>query len=276
MTRETLRNTLRNAVINETVNNLTQAICNQPCKEGEPTTGPRSFSLVSFADTEVFYGARNISMLREEAECQLATLPPSPTIAAPGSANGCAANWSRRTICSKTRPRRNARATAWLPSIHSNISASFVVEQNYEQLAEIRSRPSRTSRCCWRAPAHPRSPNREIPLSQEAALRRHTTDLLGYALVIQAAAVNRRLKQDMVDQDPSLGQQNLKIMSFFDPDAPAYVLDIFEKYVNTKWPLRVYAIEPVIANRTWPMPSAGERSRASRSLRLHRWGHCGP
>ena len=110
-------------------------------------------------------------------------------------------------------------------------------------------RPSRTSRCCWQAPAHPRSPNREIPLSQEAALRRHTTDLLGYALVIQAAAVNRRLKQDMVDQDPSLGQQNLKIMSFFDPDAPAYVLDIFEKYVNTKWPLRVYAIEPVIAQQ---------------------------
>ena len=74
MTRDTLRNTLRNAVINETVNNLTQAICNQPGKDGEPASAPggRSFSLVAYGDTEVFYGPTNIGLLRSEVEHQLA------------------------------------------------------------------------------------------------------------------------------------------------------------------------------------------------------------
>jgi hypothetical protein len=53
----------------------------------------------------------------------------------------------------------------------------------------------------------------------------------------------------MVDQDPTLKQQNLKNTSFFDPEAPDEVMRIFEKYVNAKWPLRVYAIEPVIAQQ---------------------------
>ena len=53
----------------------------------------------------------------------------------------------------------------------------------------------------------------------------------------------------MVDQDPNLRQQNLKQTSFFDPDAPEEVIRLFEKYVNAKWPLRVYAIEPVIAQQ---------------------------
>ena len=74
MTRDTLRNTLRNTVINETVNNLTQAIGNPPTKDGEPTSGPGagSFSLVSYADTEVFYGPRSIALLKNEAERLLA------------------------------------------------------------------------------------------------------------------------------------------------------------------------------------------------------------
>ena len=62
-------------------------------------------------------------------------------------------------------------------------------------------------------------------------------DFLGFALRIQAAAVNRRLKQDMVDQDSNLKQQNLKQTSFFDPEAPDEVIRLFEKYVNAKWPL---------------------------------------
>src|SRR5208283_4166858 len=74
MTRDTLRNMLRNTVINETVNNLTQAVGNPPTKDGEPTSGPGagSFSLVSYADTEVFYGPQSIALLKNEAERLLA------------------------------------------------------------------------------------------------------------------------------------------------------------------------------------------------------------
>src|SRR5208337_4056263 len=70
MTKDTLRNTLRNTVINETVNNLTQAIVNPLSKDSEPMSGRSlgSFSLVSMADTEVYYGPQNIALLRNEAE----------------------------------------------------------------------------------------------------------------------------------------------------------------------------------------------------------------
>ena len=53
----------------------------------------------------------------------------------------------------------------------------------------------------------------------------------------------------MIDQDPNLKQQNLKKTSFFDPEASEEAMRLFEKYVNAKWPLRVYAIEPVIAQQ---------------------------
>jgi hypothetical protein len=73
MTKSTLRNALRNTVINETVNNLTQAIRNQSIEDDDRTSGRGngSFSLVSYADTELFYGRPNIELLGKEAEHQL-------------------------------------------------------------------------------------------------------------------------------------------------------------------------------------------------------------
>ena len=81
------------------------------------------------------------------------------------------------------------------------------------------------------------------------AHRRRTSNFLGYALRIQAAAVNRRLKQDMIDQDPTLKPEGLKKISFFEPNASEEAMRLFERYVDEKWPLRVYAIEPVIAQQ---------------------------
>src|SRR5262249_19168720 len=74
MSKHTIRIALRNVVINETVNNLTQAICHQETEAHDhpaaPSAGP--FSLVSFADTELFYGRASIELLREETKHQLA------------------------------------------------------------------------------------------------------------------------------------------------------------------------------------------------------------
>src|SRR5262249_31516965 len=70
-----------------------------------------------------------------------------------------------------------------------------------------------------------------------------------FALRIQAAGVNRRFKQDMVDQDQSLNREALRKISFFEPELSDEAIAVFEHYVNTKWPLRVYAIEPVIAQQ---------------------------
>ena len=74
-------------------------------------------------------------------------------------------------------------------------------------------------------------------------------NLLAFALRIQAAGVNRRLKQDMADQDPTLKREDLSGLSFFEPEVSDEAFHAFEHYVNAKWPLRVYAIEPVIAQQ---------------------------
>jgi hypothetical protein len=246
MTRDTLRNTLRNAVINETVNNLTQAIGNQPTRSGERATGPGagSFSLVAFADTEVIYGAQNIAQLRSEAERQLA----GDLADEPHHRSARVGEWLRGELeaCyhlleEAATPARSGPRLAAVDPLEE--IGDLVVRRDYARLAGLQAGSipdGQVQRASGQAGRTAEDP---------AVLRRRTSELLGFALRVQAAAVNRRLKQDMVDQDPSLKQQNLKNTSFFDPDAPEEVIRLFEKYVNTKWPLRVYAIEPVIAQQ---------------------------
>ena len=53
----------------------------------------------------------------------------------------------------------------------------------------------------------------------------------------------------MVDQVPELNPLDLKRMSFFEPEPSDAAMHTFQKYVDVKWPLRVYAIEPVIAQQ---------------------------
>ncbi len=53
----------------------------------------------------------------------------------------------------------------------------------------------------------------------------------------------------MADQDPTLKAEDLKRLSFFEPEVSDQAFHAFEQYVNAKWPLRVYAIEPVIAQQ---------------------------
>ncbi len=74
MTKHTLRDALRNAVINETVTSLTQAIVSGSGSsvDQDPGRGAGTFSLLSFADTELYHGAENIALLKHDAERQLA------------------------------------------------------------------------------------------------------------------------------------------------------------------------------------------------------------
>ena len=41
----------------------------------------------------------------------------------------------------------------------------------------------------------------------------------------------------------------MKRLSFFEPEVSDEAFHAFEQYVKAKWPLRVYAIEPVIAQQ---------------------------
>jgi hypothetical protein len=249
MTRDTLRNTLRNAVINETVNNLTQTICNQACNSSDRSSGPGSgsFSLVSYADTEVFYGVRNIELLRSEAERELAR----DLADEPHHRSARIADWLRGELeasyqlleeAAKPHPQQVPQKTPAVDPLE--VIGEMVIRKDYARLAAMQPRTLGDQQVMRAGGATGGAVE-----DGAGAQRRKIQAILGFALRIQAAAVNRRLKQDMVDQDPSVRAEVLKTMSFFQPDATKEAVAYFERYVNAKWPLRVYAIEPVIAQQ---------------------------
>jgi hypothetical protein len=248
MTKDTLRNTLRNTVINETVNNLTQAIGNPPIKDGEPTSGPGagSFSLVSYADTEVFYGPRSITLLKNEAERLLAR----DLADEPHHRSARVADWLRgeleasyQLLEEAATPVRGGQRVAMFDPLEE--VGDLVMHRDYTKLAHLQLASTQDQQVLR---ADGRAAGR-VEDDDPGAHRRRTSNFLGYALRIQAAAVNRRLKQDMTDQDPSLKPESLKNISFFEPHASEEAMRLFERYVDEKWPLRVYAIEPVIAQQ---------------------------
>ncbi len=248
MTRDTLRNTLRSTVINETVNNLTQAIGNPPTKDGEPTSGPGagSFSLVSYADTEVFYGPRSIALLKNEAERLLAR----DLADEPHHRSARVADWLRgeleasyQLLEEAATPVRGGQHVAMFDPLEE--VGDLVMHRDYTKLAHLQSASTQDQQVLR---AGGRTAGR-VEDDDPGAHRRHTSNFLGYALRIQAAAVNRRLKQDMIDQNPTLKPEDLKRISFFEPNASEEAMRLFERYVDEKWPLRVYAIEPVIAQQ---------------------------
>ena len=107
---------------------------------------------------------------------------------------------------------------------------------------------SNRARFAIRASCRPARAGR-APARSRSRQRRRVVNILAFALRIEAAGLNRRLKQDIVDQDPEFTREGLKQVSFFEPEPSEEALHVFQKYVDIKWPLRVYAIEPVIAQQ---------------------------
>ncbi len=246
MTKHTMRSALRNAVVNETVSNLTQAICSQGNKDGDRTAGLGSgrFSLVAFADTELFYGRENIEMLGKDAERQLAKdLGDEPHHRA-----ARVSEWVRGELEAAYHLLEQAATPA--PSAGLMASTDPLEElgdrissRDFSRIAQmrvVRSGDPRVERTGGQGMAAPDE------LGEE---RKRIENVFSFALKIQAAGVNRRLKQDMADQVASLNAEDLKRFSLFEPEVSDAAFHAFEKYVEAKWPLRVYAIEPVIAQQ---------------------------
>ncbi len=247
MTKDTLRNALRNTVINETVNNLTQAIVNPISKDSEPMSGRSmgSFSLVSSADSEVYYGPQNIALLRNEAERLL-----SRELAdEPHHRSARVADWLRGELEASYQLLEEA-ATPVLPGLQIDVLdpleriGDMVAHRDYTRLAHLQRAAIQDQQLVRTG-----GTAMHVAEDEPAAHRRRTTRFLGYALHIEAAAINRRLKQDMVDQDPTLKPEDLKKISFFEAKPSEDAMRLFERYVDEKWPLKVYAIEPVIAQQ---------------------------
>ncbi len=245
ITTHTMRDALRNAVINETVTDLTQAIVNHSGSGSnqDPRRSAGTFSLLSFADTELYHGAENIALLRTEAERQLA----GELGDEPHHRSARVANWLRGELQASYHlfeegaTPKNAPGLARVDPLEE--LGDSILKRDFTRIAQVQ--PGKGQDSLVLRTATGRASRVEEPIE----LRRRVVDILSFALRIQAASVNRRLKQDMVDQDAELNPQELKRTSFFEPEPSPEAMQIFQKYVDLKWPLRVYAIEPVIAQQ---------------------------
>jgi hypothetical protein len=246
MNKHTMRNALRNAVINETVNNLTQAVVD-PFASGADRTSAmarNAFSLVGYADNELFYGKQNIELVREEAEHQLAR----DLSGEPYHHDARIAEWLRGELersyhfleeaATPTRSGAMASSRDPLEELGDQLS-----RRDFSRIAQRRPAAAGDSQV-KRAGTRPRSDDEALGNRRDRVVR-----TLTLALEIQAAGVSRRLKQDISDQDSAIKSEYLGGISFFEPEVSDEAFRMFEKYVNTKWPLRVYAIEPVIAQQ---------------------------
>ncbi len=245
MTKHTLHNALRNVVINDSVNNLSHAICNQPLGNGDrvPSQSAGMFSLVSYADTELFCGRTNIELIRGEAEHQLAREIGD----APHHRVARVSEWLRAEleasypffVQSVTPGKSDGSAPAPDPLEELGMQ---VAARDFDRIARLRDTSI----------ADPQikqaSGTASLAADDMGARRKRVVSMLAFAMRIQAAGISRRLKQDMIDQEPNL-KQKLSELNFFEPEVSDEAFHAFEHYVNTKWPLRVYAIEPVIAQQ---------------------------
>jgi hypothetical protein len=246
LTKHTLRNALRNAVINETVTNLTQAIVNRTAHtdDQDPGRGAGTFSLLSFADTELYHGAENIALLRSEVERQLAgELGDEPHHKSARVAEWLAAELqSSYHLFEEAASRSNSNSLSEAPDPLEELGDS-ILKHDFQRIAQVQ--PGKTTDSLVLQTAVGKSTAGDAFFEQ----RTRIVNILSFALRIQAAGLNRRLKQDMADQDPELKPDVLKQTSFFEPEPTDQALQMFQKYVDMKWPLRVYAIEPVIAQQ---------------------------
>jgi hypothetical protein len=246
MTKRTLSNALRNTVINETVDNLAQAIRRHSTTDGDRSSGSAhgTFSLVSYADAELFYGRSNIDVLKEEIELELARELENE----PHHRSARIEGWLREELESfyhvlekAATPDRSVGAITSADPLEE--LGDQVARREFSRIAQIQS--------SGRADPELKQVSGQSPgpADKLEGRRNRVVNVLSFAMQIQAASINRRLKSDMTDQNATLKPEYLKDLNFFEPEVSDEALHAFEKYVNTKWPLRVYAIEPVIAQQ---------------------------
>jgi hypothetical protein len=246
ITKNTLRGALRNAVVNETVNSLSQAICGQCNKRGGETTGsgPGSFSLIAFADAELFYGRDSIDVLAKEAEQRLAIDlgdDPYHRVAR-------VSDWVRGELEASYHFLEQAATPA--PSVGLTASSDPLEELGNRIASRDFSRIAQMQAARTEDLEVQRTSGHAVLAGDEAGEhRKQVENIFSFALRIQAAGINRRLKHDMADQVPTLHEDVLKNLSLFEPEVSEAAFHAFEQYVQAKWPLRVYAIEPVIAQQ---------------------------
>lgn len=266
MTKETMRYALRTAVVNEAVSGLSQSLASGSGERGEQPSaglGAGTFTLVSFGDAEVIQGPENIDFLREQAERQLVRELNNE----PHHRSTRISEWLRGELEAAYPMLEQAVADSSVASSDPTAAAVDPLEFMGDLIARRDFRALAAARDGPRDPGVMLASGDSDPSVEGdlAANRRRTLKILGFTLRVQAAALNTRLKQDIADQLPGLSVEELHRVNFFDPEGSEEAFRLFERYVQAKWPLRVYAIEPVIAQQN-VADSVGRRSMSALSL----------
>jgi len=271
ITRETMRYALRTAVVNEAVRNLSQSLDHAPGEDEEPSAGAGagSYALISFGDSEVFQGPENIAFLRGEAERQLVRELSDE----PHHRSTRISEWLRGELEAAYPMLERAAASADSGPAAASFDpleamGDLIARRDFQAVAAARDGFGDPDVMLASGFSDPSLDEDDL-----AANRRRTLKILGFTLRVQAAALNARLKQDITDQLPNLSQDELHRVNFFHPNASEESFRLFERYVQAKWPLRVYAIEPVIAQQNIA-DSVGRRSVSA--LNLMAGGPIGP
>jgi hypothetical protein len=79
-------------------------------------------------------------------------------------------------------------------------------------------------------------------------LCRTTTAVLAWGILVESALLNERLLADIRESATALGQPvpaGFCTGPFYGPDPPAEARQAFNDYVRTRWPIRVFALDPV-------------------------------
>lgn len=74
-----------------------------------------------------------------------------------------------------------------------------------------------------------------------------TTRALAWAILVESALLNERLIQDMKETATAHGEPSSHIdkLSFYGPEPIKQARDAFNRYVSLRWPIRVFALDPV-------------------------------
>ena len=265
MDRDTMRSTLRHAVVNEAVASLTQAICDDP--DAGPDVDPSAWSdvgplaLIAAADAPAYYGAENVAFLRQETKTRLAReLADEPFHRAARISEWLRGEFEAAYAMLEQEAASSAAVPAQAPSTQG--APVFEEADPFESLGALLARRDYAQIAAVRPVPAPLPGDSGVMLASDPAAgpavavgadRRRTIAALGFVLKLQAAALNARLKQDVLDQLPEFHdfdrREQLKRANFFDPEGSVEAFEIFRRYAQAKWPLRVYAIEPVIAQQ---------------------------
>ena len=158
----------------------------------DPGRGAGTFSLLSFADTELYHGAENIALLKSETERQLA----GELGDEPHHRSARIAEWLRgelQSILSSLRSRRRRRVkTAELAAANRSARRAGRLDP---QARFPTNRPGATAATtATRSSCRPAGGSSAPGDGESMEQRKRVVSILSFALRIQAAGVNRRLE----------------------------------------------------------------------------------